>query len=157
MRNTLGETMRKSCATHWAKPCADHAQHTGRLSNAASVMSHQTAFYDIEKLGKTLSSPGQSMVAHFEMIIIVELKGSVQDCFQSPHCALSYLLHACSHSQDAMLCKWCATHRALITHSLCCATWWGGTTHQLILTELKSLSFVFHWLKQWAKKGGMST
>ena len=55
----------------------------------------------------------------------------------APNC----LQHAHSSGPGAIVCKLCATHRALITCNLQCATWYEGTAQLLSLTELKSHLF----------------
>ena len=42
---------------------------------------------------------------------------------QSPHCATNCLQHVRSRGPGAIVCKSCATHRALITCNRQCATW----------------------------------
>ena len=44
---------------------------------------------------------------------------------------------------SAIVCKSCATHPALITCNMQCATWCDGTARRLSLTELKSQFFRF--------------
>ena len=49
------------------------------------------------------------------IIIIIAFKGAIQDFLQSPHSAANSLHHAYSSGPGAIVCKSCATHRALIT------------------------------------------
>ena len=44
-------------------------------------------------------------------IIIIALKGAIQDLLQSPHCAANRLQHIHSSGLDATMCKSHATHR----------------------------------------------
>ena len=69
------------------------------------------------------------------MIIIIALKGAVQD---SPHCAANCLRHVRSSTPGTIACKSCATHRALITCNMLCATCYEGTAQLFSLTESKS-------------------
>ena len=66
------------------------------------------------------------------------LKGTIRDLLQSPHCAVKCLKHVRSSGSGAMVCKSRATHRALITCNMSCATWYEGTDQVLSFTELKS-------------------
>ena len=75
------------------------------------------------------------------MIIMIAFKGAVRDFLQSPHCTANCLQHVRSSGQGAIVCKSRATHGALITCNMSCATWYEGTTQLLSLTELKSLLF----------------
>ena len=56
------------------------------------------------------------------MMMIIALKSAVRDFWQSPHCAANCLQNVCSNSQGASVCKSRATHRALITCNMSCAT-----------------------------------
>ena len=64
------------------------------------------------------------------IIIIITFKGAIRDFWQSPHCAANRLQHVRSSGPGAIVCKSCATHRALITcNMLCCMP--QGTKGQL--------------------------
>ena len=75
------------------------------------------------------------------MMMMIALKGIIRDCLQSSHCAANCLQHARSGDQGAVVRRSCATHRALITCNMSCATWYEGTAHHLSLTDLKSHLF----------------
>ena len=49
------------------------------------------------------------------IIIIIALKGAIRDFLQSPHSTANFLQHVCASGPGAIVCKSCATHRALIT------------------------------------------
>ena len=68
---------------------------------------------------------------------------------QSPHCAANYPQRVRSSGSGAIVCKSRATHRALITCNLQCATWYKRTAQLLSLTELKShfILALSYWLK----------
>ena len=53
-------------------------------------------------------------------IAIVALKGTIRDFLQSPHCAINCLQHVHLCGPGAIVCKLCATHRALITCNMSC-------------------------------------
>ena len=62
------------------------------------------------------------------MIIMIVLKSIFQDFFYNHlHYAANCLQHIFSSGQGANMCKSCATHRALITCNMSCATWYGET------------------------------
>ena len=94
------------------------------------------------------------------IIIIIALKGAIQDFFflflQSPKCPATCPQHVRSSDQDAILFKSLATHRALITYNMSCATWYKGTAQLLSVTEFKSHLFLalFYWLKPLTDEGG---
>ena len=54
------------------------------------------------------------------IIIIIAFKGAIRDFLQSPHSAANRLQHARSSGPGAIVCKSCATHRALITCNMSC-------------------------------------
>ena len=56
---------------------------------------------------------------------------------QFPHCATNCLQHVCSSGQSAIVCKSCATHRALTACNMSCEE----TAQLLSLTEFKSHLF----------------
>ena len=64
----------------------------------------------------------------------------------SPHCAANCLRHIRSNSQGAIVCKLRATHRALITCTLSCATFNERTAQLLRLTELKLHLFELYFI-----------
>ena len=80
------------------------------------------------------------------IIMIITLKGAIRVGFflQSPHCAANCLQHVRSSGSGAIVCKSRATHPALITCNMQCATWYEGTAQLLSLTELKSHIFELH-------------
>ena len=61
------------------------------------------------------------------IIIIIAFKGAIRDFLQSPHSAANRLQHVRSSGPGAIVCKSRATHRALITCNMSCATWYEGT------------------------------
>ena len=67
------------------------------------------------------------------IIIIIAFKGAVRDVLQ----------HVRSSSHGVIACKSRATHRALITYNVSCATWYEGAAQLLSLTELKLHFFSF--------------
>ena len=71
------------------------------------------------------------------IIIIIKLKGAIQDCLQFPHCATNCLQHTHSKGQGAIMYKSHATHTALITCNMLCVTWYEGTVQLLRLEEFK--------------------
>ena len=71
------------------------------------------------------------------IIIMITLKCTIQECLQSCHCAANCLQHVRSSGWGAIGCKLCATHPALVTCKVSCATWYEGTAQLLSLTELK--------------------
>ena len=52
------------------------------------------------------------------IIVIIPFKFAIRDCLQSPHCAANRLQHVRSSGPATIVCKSCATHRALITTAL---------------------------------------
>ena len=54
------------------------------------------------------------------IIIIIAFKGAIRDFLQSPHSAAKRLQHARSSGPGAIVCKSCATRRALITCNMSC-------------------------------------
>ena len=52
---------------------------------------------------------------YFRIVIIIAFQGAIQDFLQSPHNAANCLQHVRSSGPGAIVCKSCATHRALIT------------------------------------------
>ena len=74
-------------------------------------------------------------------MIIIALKRTIRDFLQSSHCAMSCLQHVRSSGPGVIVCKSRATHPALITHNLQCATWYEETAQLLSLTELESHLF----------------
>ena len=60
------------------------------------------------------------IITRMIMILMIVLKGAVRTFLQSPHCAANSLQHIRSSSQGAIVCKSCATHRALITINMSC-------------------------------------
>ena len=79
------------------------------------------------------------------IIIIITFKGAIREFFQSPHCAVNRLQHVRSTGPGAIVCKSCATHRALITRivqrAMLHATWYERTVQLLSVTEFKSHLF----------------
>ena len=77
---------------------------------------------------------------------------------QSPHCATNYLQHIRSRGPGEIVCKSRATHRALTTCNILCATWYEWTAQLLSLTEFKSHSFqislFLFWLNHYPMKEG---
>ena len=71
------------------------------------------------------------------IMIIIALKGAIQDFLQSPLCAPNCLQHVRSSGPGAVVCKPCATQRALFTCNTSCVTWYERTAQLLSLTELK--------------------
>ena len=51
-----------------------------------------------------------------------------------------------SSGPGATVCKSRATHRALITYNMSCATWYEGTVQVLSWTELKSHLFELYFI-----------
>ena len=80
---------------------------------------------------------------------------------QSPHCVANYLQHARLSGQGAIVCASTATHRALNTCKMSCATWYKGIVQLLSLTELKSHLFELYsisWtINRWRRGGNRST
>ena len=68
---------------------------------------------------------------------------------QSPHRVANCLQHTRSSGPGIIVYKSRATHRALITCSRSCATWYEGTAQLFSLTEFQSHLFepFFYWLK----------
>ena len=62
-----------------------------------------------KNVGLTLTSKNNNN------ILIIAFKGAIRDFLQSPHSAANCLQHARSSGPGAIVCKSCATHRALIT------------------------------------------
>ena len=62
-------------------------------------------------------------------------------CLQHPHCAANCLQHVRSNGKGADMCRLRATHWALITCNVPCATRYKGTTQLFSLTKLKSHLF----------------
>ena len=60
-------------------------------------------------------SPGGRSNTLIIIIIIIAFKGGIRDFLQSPHSAANCLQHVRSSGPGAIMCKSCATHRALIT------------------------------------------
>ena len=92
--------------------------------------------------------------------MMIALKGENRDFFlQSPHCAPNCLKHVRSSGPGAIVCKSCATHRALITCNMSCATWYEGTVQLSSLTEFNSHFFFFFFflLKRFGDEGGEET
>ena len=81
------------------------------------------------------------------MMIIIEMKDAIWDVLQYPHCAANCLQHARSSGPGAIMYKSRATHRALITCTMSCATWHEGTAQLLSLTELKSHLFELYFIE----------
>ena len=79
------------------------------------------------------------------MIIIIALKGAVQDFLQSSHCAANWVQHIHSIGKGAIVSKSHATHRALIACYMSCANHY--TTRQLesiwSLVHMHMYLFVF--------------
>ena len=75
------------------------------------------------------------------LLIIIAFQGAIRDFLQSPHSAASCLQHVRSSGPGAIVCKSRATHRALITCNMSCATWYEGTAQLLSLTEFISHLF----------------
>ena len=50
----------------------------------------------------------------------IAFKGAIRDFLQSPHCTANHLQYAHWSGPGAILCKSCATHRALITCNMLC-------------------------------------
>ena len=48
------------------------------------------------------------------ILIVIALKGAVQDFLQSPHCTTNCIQHVHSSGQGTVVCKSCATCQALI-------------------------------------------
>ena len=71
------------------------------------------------------------------IIIIITLKGAIQDILQSPHCTTNRLQHVHSSGLGVIMCKSRASHQALITCNMQCATWYEGTARLLSFTESK--------------------
>ena len=80
------------------------------------------------------------------MIIVIALKGAIQDFLQSLHCAANCLQHAHSSGQGVIMCKSHAALQALITCSMSCAAWFGETAQLISLTELKSHLFELYFI-----------
>ena len=54
------------------------------------------------------------------IIIMIALIDTNQDFLQSSQCAVNCVLHVRSRGQGAIVCKVCATHRALTTCNTTC-------------------------------------
>ena len=77
---------------------------------------------------------------------------------QSPHCAANCLQHVSSSGPGTIVCKSRATHRALITSNLQCATWYEGTAQLLSLTvEIAFILALLYRLKPLTDEGGEET
>ena len=76
------------------------------------------------------------------IVVIVKLKGAIQDCLQSPHCSTNCLQVARTQS--------CANYllhtRAFIMYNMACATWYKGTAQLLRLAEFKSHLFYIYFI-----------
>ena len=79
-----------------------------------------------------------TQVTREKIIIMIALKSAIRDFSLSPHCAASCLQHVRSSGQGGIVCKSRATHRALITCTMSCATWYERTAQLLSFTEFKS-------------------
>ena len=56
------------------------------------------------------------------IIMMITLKGIISEFLQSPRCDANCLQYVRSSGQGAIVCKSRATHRALITCNVSCAT-----------------------------------
>ena len=91
-----------------------------------------------------LIQPGHPMLIQPFLIITI-----IINCIErrnsrflpSPLCAVNCLQHVRSSGLSAIVCKSRATHQALITYNMLCATWYGGTAQLLSVTEFKSHLF----------------
>ena len=83
------------------------------------------------------------MIMMMMMMIIIALKGAIRDASQSPHCAANRLLHVRSSGQRAIVCRSHATHRALITCNISCATWYEGESHRV---EIALIFALLNWV-----------
>ena len=79
-----------------------------------------------------------SLMCNLIIIIMIII---IADFVQSPHNATDCLQHVRSSGPSAIMHKSRATHRALITCNMSCATWYKGTAQLLSLTEFKSHLF----------------
>ena len=77
------------------------------------------------------------------LLVIIASKGAIRDFLQSPLCAANRFQHVHSSGLGAVVCKSRATHRALITCNMSCATCYEGTTQLLSLRELNCIYFSF--------------
>ena len=79
--------------------------------------------------------------------------------FESPRCAANCLQHVHSSSQGTIVCKSRATHTAISTCNVSCATWYEGTAHLLSLdrVEIAFTLALLDWLKPLTDEGGEET
>ena len=59
-------------------------------------------------------APSRRWVPGKDLIIIIKFKGAIRDFLRSPHSAENCLQHVRSSGPGVIVCKSCATHRALI-------------------------------------------
>ena len=70
------------------------------------------------------------------MMMVIASKGAIRDFYNLPRCAANCLQHVRSSGQSAIVCESRATHHALITCNMSCATWFEGTAQLLSLNHL---------------------
>ena len=85
----------------------------------------------------------------FTRMIIIAFKGAIRDFWQSPHSAANYLQHARSSGPGAIVCKWRATHRTLITckcHVTCHLVRRDSSAFKFDRVEMAFIWALFYWL-----------
>ena len=81
--------------------------------------------------------------------IIIAFKGSIRDVLQSLHSAANCLQHVRSSGLGAIVCKSCATHRALITckcHVTCHLVRRDSSAIKFDRVEITFIWALFYWL-----------
>ena len=123
-------------------PCATRGHNTLRLEQINSCM-RSTAQTLTQRCQR--GSSAVNIDRNLFTCTIDNNNNRTERCYlrflQSPHCAPNCLQHVRSSGQGAVMCKSHTAHRALITCSMSCATWYKGTAQLLNLTKLKSHLF----------------
>ena len=83
------------------------------------------------------------------IIIIIALKGSIQDFLQSPHCTANCLQCVYSSGQGAIVCKSHATHRGAhhVQHVMCHVVRKFSSAVKFGRVEIAFILALFYWLK----------
>ena len=132
-----------------------HLAATETPVTAAGWVNHQQAVGNGRRHAPHHPVPGNIII-----ILVITFKGAVQDFLQSPHSAANCLQHVRSSGPGAIVCKSCATHRALITckrHVTYHLVWRDSSAIKFDRVEIAFIWALFYWLNHYSNEGGEET
>ena len=92
-------------------------------------------------------------------VIMIALKGAVEEFLRSPHCAANCLQNVSSRGQGAIVCKLRATHLGTyhVQHVVCHVIQRHSSAVKFDKVKIAFILVLFYWLKRLTNKGGEET